>query len=51
MSAAGLILRAGNFSMNVDQFINVFYLKKEVWGFESYNLGLLASRGIILSGH
>lgn len=24
--------------MNVDQFIIVYYLKKEVWGFESYSL-------------
>lgn len=38
--------------MNVDQFIIVYYLKKEVWGFENYScLGLLASSGIILSGH
>lgn len=24
--------------MNVDQFVFVYYLKKEVWGFESYIL-------------
>lgn len=38
--------------MNVDQFIIVYYLKKEVWGFKSYSLfGTPCFLWNSLSGH
>lgn len=46
-----IVFRAADF-MNVDQFIIVYYLKKEVWGFESYSLsGTTCFLWNYLSGH